>query len=53
MEAKFLTDYASGTRYPGDYDPVTKTEYREVLKVASTVLKWAKSIIEKKQDELF
>ncbi len=40
-EAAMLTQYASETRYPGQFDPVTRKEYQEALRVAESVVAWA------------
>lgn len=52
-EAEDLTDYATKTRYPGDYMPIDNKEYKRAIKLAEIVMKWAKSIIQKKSDKLF
>jgi len=44
-KSKILTIYAVQTRYPGDYDPVTKMDYLEALEITESVLEWAKSLI--------
>jgi HEPN domain-containing protein len=36
-----LTLYAVGTRYPGDYEPVSENEYREASAKAEQALSWA------------
>jgi len=46
-QAKLLTAYAVDTRYPGDYEPVNKEEYKEALKIAEDVFKWLDNIINK------
>lgn len=43
-----LTKYAAVTRYPGDFDPMTKEEWRETVKIAESVVRWAQEIINKK-----
>ena len=43
--AAILTDYAVQTRYPGDLEPVTEEEYREALRIAEAVLRWAERIV--------
>ena len=45
QDAKRMTSYAVGSRYPGFDDPVTETEWREAVRIAKTVLDWATSII--------
>lgn len=52
-ETSFLSEYATDTRYPGNYDPANNKEYKTALRAAQKVLKWAKSIIEKKNGKLF
>lgn len=44
-ETAELSVYAIDTRYPGDYDPVTESEYRQVLAMAEKVIKWAEEKI--------
>jgi len=44
-QAKLLTAYAVDARYPGDYEPVNKEEYKEALKIAENVFKWLDNII--------
>ena len=44
-QAKLLTAYAIDARYPGDYEPVNKEEYKEALKIAEDVFKWLDNII--------
>ena len=44
-QAKLLTVYAVDARYPGDYEPVSKEEYKEALKIAEDVFKWLDNII--------
>ena len=41
-----LTDYAVQTRYPGEYPPVTQTEYDEAVVIAEATVAWAEGIIE-------
>ncbi len=36
-EQLLLTRYATVTRYPGDYDPITLTEARQAVKIARRV----------------
>ena len=40
-EAARLTRYASQTRYPGAFEPVTRMEYQEALRLAESVVAWA------------
>ena len=44
-KASVLTAYAVQTRCPGDYEPVSETEFREVLEMATHVFDWAKAAI--------
>jgi len=46
LGAQELTDYASTTRYPDDYVPVSLEEYEEAYDIAVRVYEWAKGIIE-------
>ena len=43
--AASLTDYAVAARYPGDFEPVDDTEYREAIRLAEAVVSWAESTI--------
>ena len=52
-DAKILTDYANLSRYPDYFDTIDKKEYKQAIKLTEKVLKWAKSIIEKKENKLF
>jgi HEPN domain-containing protein len=47
QEGVILTDYAVQTRYPGDYEPVTKDEYAEILTITNSIFDWIISIINK------
>jgi HEPN domain-containing protein len=40
-----LTDYATFTRYPGEYDDITKEEYKESIVLATNCLEWAEQKI--------
>ena len=44
-ESMKLTNFAVQTRYPGNYDDITKEEYKEAIKIAKNCLDWAKKII--------
>lgn len=48
-QAKLLTAYVVDTRYPGDYEPVNKEEYKEALKIAEDVFKWLDNVINKRR----
>ncbi len=43
--AAALTDYSVEARYPGPFEPVTEIEFKDALKIAETVVKWAESEI--------
>ena len=43
--AAMLTDYSVTSRYPGDYQFVTETEYEESVKLARMVYEWAYRLI--------
>ena len=47
-QAHQLTPYAVVTRYPGLVGPVTKREYRRVVRIADAVITWATRPIEGK-----
>ena len=49
-QAITLTKYASETRYPGPYEPVTEDEYHEALRLAGIVVAWARRMIEGSPD---
>lgn len=44
-EADILTQYAVQSRYPSVMEDITKSEYRDVLKLAAQVVFWAASVI--------
>ena len=44
-----LNDYAIQTRYPGDYTPVGKAEYEEVVRIAESVVAWASDFVNDKK----
>ncbi len=46
LDAQDLTEYASTTRYPDDYVPVSPEEYEEAYEVAVRVYEWARGIVE-------
>jgi HEPN domain-containing protein len=39
-----LPDYAVDVRYPGVYEDITDEEYREALRLATSVVAWAETI---------
>jgi len=44
-EAAQLTTYAVQTRYPGEYDEITKEEYEKAVKIAKDCLDWVENKI--------
>jgi HEPN domain-containing protein len=44
-KASMLTIYASQTRYPGFEPPLSEEEYRQAVRVAGSVVRWADRII--------
>ncbi|MBC8234751.1 HEPN domain-containing protein [bacterium] len=51
-EAVILTQYASETRYPGPFEPVTEEECQEAVRLAEGVVRWAESIIRGKESKV-
>ncbi len=45
VDAALLTSYAWEARYPGLSEPATIEEYREALRQAEIVMRWARGII--------
>jgi HEPN domain-containing protein len=43
-----LTEYATITRYPGDYEPISLTEARQAVKIARRVRREVRRILEEK-----
>jgi HEPN domain-containing protein len=43
--ATVLTKYAVQTRYPGEYDDITKDEYERSLKIAKDCLNWVENTV--------
>ena len=41
-----LTKYAVQTRYPGEYDDITKEDYEESIIIARNILEWVENKIE-------
>jgi HEPN domain-containing protein len=39
-KSEILTDYALNTRYPGDFEPITKEEYKETVQITKECLDW-------------
>ena len=48
-EAAELTIYAVQTRYPGEYDEITKEEYKKAVKIAKTCLEWTENKIKENE----
>jgi len=46
MESAKLTIYAVQTRYPGEYDEITKEEYEKSIEIAKACLDWVEKTIE-------
>lgn len=40
-----LSDYAVGSRYPGVYEPIEESEYREAVELAEAVFLWAREAV--------
>jgi HEPN domain-containing protein len=49
-EATELTIYAVQTRYPGEYDEITKMEYEKSIKTAKNCLDWVENKIKKPKE---
>jgi len=47
VEAVTLTSYAVTTRYPGDYEEITREMYQEAVRIARDIVRWAEQIIER------
>ena len=43
--ARRLNDYAVQTRYPDDYEKVTKENYEEALEIAEDVYSWVRDLL--------
>jgi len=50
-EAAQLTIYAIQTRYPGEYDEITKEEYEKAVKIAKDCLDWVDNIIKENKKQ--
>jgi len=48
QEQDRLTEYATVTRYPGDYEPISLTEARQAVKIARRVRREVRKILEEK-----
>ena len=44
-DADILTQYAVQSRYPGIMEEITRSEYRDAVKLAAQVVFWAETII--------
>ncbi|GHV58004.1 DNA-binding protein [Spirochaetia bacterium] len=44
-----LTKYAVQTRYPGEYDEITKEEYNRAVEIAKTCLEWTENKIKENE----
>ncbi len=44
-QARAIARYAFEVRYPDDYVPISKEEYKEAYEIAKRVLEWAKEIV--------
>jgi HEPN domain-containing protein len=51
-EAALLTNYAVQTRYPGEYDEITKEEYENCLRIAKNCLDWVENKIKEKNPNI-
>jgi HEPN domain-containing protein len=49
-ESAQLTNYAIQTRYPGEYDEISKDEYEKSLKIASICLDWVENKIKESEE---
>jgi HEPN domain-containing protein len=45
-----LTKYAVITRYPGEYDEITKEGYEESIKIAKDCLEWTENKIKESEE---
>jgi hypothetical protein len=46
-----LTNYAVQTRYPGEYDDITKEEYESAIRIAKNCLDWTEQKIKENEKE--
>jgi HEPN domain-containing protein len=49
-EGTKLTKYAVITRYPGEYDEITKEGYEESIKIAKDCLEWTENKIKESEE---
>jgi HEPN domain-containing protein len=47
-----VTKYAVQTRYPGEYDDITKKEYEESIKIAKMCLDWVEHKINENKEHI-
>ena len=45
-QAAILTDYAVASRYPGDVEPITQSEYEQAVHLAEGILTWSRQIVD-------
>jgi HEPN domain-containing protein len=50
-ETMDLTNYAVQTRYPGEYDAITKEEYENAVKIAKGCLDWVEKNIKENNEK--
>jgi len=48
QEQDRLTEYATVTRYPGDYEPISLTEARQAVKISRRVRREVRKVLEEK-----
>jgi HEPN domain-containing protein len=51
-EANKITKYAVVTRYPGEYDDITKEDYEKAVKIAKGCLDWVESKIKESEKKI-
>ncbi|NQS97947.1 MAG: HEPN domain-containing protein [candidate division Zixibacteria bacterium] len=44
-EAADISEYAASTRYPGDYEPISETDWKRAIEIAEKTLTWARKQI--------
>jgi HEPN domain-containing protein len=49
-ETARLTNYAVQTRYPGEYDEITKEEYEKSVNIATVCLEWVENKIKENEE---
>ncbi len=47
--APLLTQFAIDTRYPGDWEPITEDDYKEMVTITEKVYDWVKDTIKIKE----